>query len=126
MPVILCGVNNRESIWKRTKTHFDKIQIQDHVYGRSDFVLETVHLKTHALKDNFCASRERDLLQQCRHLRAVKCRRREEHIELDWEKPERCDVILTGLKAMRQHDTKQFKVHTSCIIPLIVLWTLTR
>lgn len=91
---------------KTSKTYLDEIQVQDHADGRSDFILETVHLKTHAFEHDLCARRERDLLQECRHLRTVECRRREEHVELYWEKPERRDIILAGLVVQDEMTTR--------------------
>ena len=93
----LCSVSGWEKFWETNKTYFHEIQVQDHVDGRSDFILETMHLETHALKHNLCARRERDLLQEGRHLRTIEGRRREEHVELDWKKPERRDIVLAGL-----------------------------
>ena len=104
--------------------HLHEIQVQDHVDGRSHFILETVHLETHALKHDLCACGERNLLQECRYLRTVECRGREKHVELDWEKPERCNIILAGLVVRGEttigHDKNQntHKLHYSSNRPL--------
>lgn len=72
-----------------------------------------MHLETHALKHNLRAGRERDLFQESRHLRTIECRRRKEYVKLDWEKPERCDIILTSLlcKVRRARHDKNRNTH---------------
>jgi len=59
-------------------------------------VFETVHLKTHALEDNFCTRCHRDLLKECVDRCGVESRR-QEGIELDWQEPKGADIELASL-----------------------------
>lgn len=104
-----CFVRREESRKYRetNKTYFHEIQVQDHVDGRSDFILQTMHFETHTLEHDLCTCGKRDLLQECRHLRAIECRRGKEYVELDWEKPERCNIILTRLVVQDQRVARQ-------------------
>ena len=62
--------------------YLNDVELQEHGDRGTDFMLETVHLKAHALEHDLCAARVRDLLEDGGHLSRVERRGRKKDIEL--------------------------------------------
>ena len=65
-------------------------------------MLQTMHLKAHALEHDFGAGGMRDLLDDSGRLIWVQSRRRHQDVELSREKPQRGNIVLASLERERQ------------------------
>jgi hypothetical protein len=66
-------------------THFDHVQLQDHRHGGTHFMLESVHLETIALENNFGPGSVSDPFEHRGHLGQIDRGRGHENIEMNWK-----------------------------------------